>query len=97
MDYGYPFKSFLPDNISHWINFPTILQLIGATAHYATADLDEGPIVEQDITRISHRDEVNDLIRKGRLLEKSVLVTAVKAHVEDRIIVYHNKCVVFDG
>ncbi|CAB9528192.1 Formyltetrahydrofolate deformylase [Seminavis robusta] len=73
------------------------VKLIGATAHYATADLDEGPIIEQDIARISHRDEVNDLIRKGRLLEKSTLVTAVKAHIEDRIIVYNNKCVVFDG
>lgn len=72
------------------------VKLIGATAHYATADLDEGPIIEQDITRISHRDAVNDLIRKGRLLEKNVLVTAVKAHLEDRIIVYNNKCVVFD-
>lgn len=73
------------------------VKLIGATAHYATAELDQGPIIEQDITRISHRDEVEDLIRKGRLLEKSVLVTAVKAHIEDRIIVYNNKCVVFDG
>mmetsp|Transcript_5405 Transcript_5405/g.10444 ORF Transcript_5405/g.10444 Transcript_5405/m.10444 type:complete len:344 (-) Transcript_5405:193-1224(-) len=73
------------------------VKLIGATAHYATADLDEGPIIEQDITRISHRDQVDDLIRKGRLLEKSVLVTAVKAHIEDRIIVYNNKCVIFDG
>jgi len=73
------------------------VKLIGATAHYATADLDEGPIIEQDITRISHRDEVDDLIRKGRLLEKSVFVTAIKAHIEDRIIVYNNKCVVFDG
>jgi len=72
------------------------VKLIGATAHYATADLDEGPIIEQDITRISHRDEVNDLIRKGRLLEKNVLVNAVKAHLEDRIIVYDNKCIVFD-
>mmetsp|Transcript_34704 Transcript_34704/g.51779 ORF Transcript_34704/g.51779 Transcript_34704/m.51779 type:complete len:347 (-) Transcript_34704:248-1288(-) len=71
------------------------VKLIGATAHYATADLDEGPIIEQDITRISHRDEVNDLIRKGRLLEKNTLVTAVKSHLEDRIIVYNNKCVVF--
>jgi len=71
------------------------VKLIGATAHYATADLDEGPIIEQDITRISHRDEVNDLIRKGRTLEKNVLVHAVKAHIEDRIIVYNNKCVVF--
>jgi len=73
------------------------VKLIGATAHYATADLDEGPIVEQDITRISHRDATQDLIRKGRTLEKNVLVHAVKAHLEDRIIVYNNKCVVFDG
>lgn len=72
------------------------VKLIGATAHYATAELDEGPIIEQDITRISHRNSVNDLIRKGRLLEKNVLVTAVKAHLEDRIIVYNNKCVVFN-
>ena len=71
------------------------VKLIGATAHYATADLDEGPIIEQDITRISHRDDVDDLLRKGRLLEKNVLVQAVKAHIEDRIIVYNNKCVVF--
>lgn len=71
------------------------VKLIGATAHYATADLDEGPIIEQDITRISHRDEVSDLLRKGRTLEKNVLVHAVKAHLEDRIIVYNNRCVVF--
>jgi formyltetrahydrofolate deformylase len=71
------------------------VKLIGATAHYATADLDEGPIIEQNIERISHRDEVSDLLRKGRTLEKNVLVHAVKAHVEDRIIVYNNKCVVF--
>lgn len=71
------------------------VKLIGATAHYATADLDEGPIIEQDITRITHRDEVEELLRKGRTLEKNTLVYAVKAHVEDRIIVYNNKCVVF--
>lgn len=71
------------------------VKLIGATAHYATADLDEGPILEQDITRISHRDEVSELLRKGRILEKNVLVHAVRAHVEDRVIVYNNKCVVF--
>jgi formyltetrahydrofolate deformylase len=71
------------------------VKLIGATAHYATAELDEGPIIEQDIARISHRDAVNDLIRKGRILEKNTLVGAVKAHLEDRIIVYNNKCVVF--
>jgi formyltetrahydrofolate deformylase len=73
------------------------VKLIGATAHYATADLDEGPIIEQDIARISHRDGVPDLIQKGRLLEKNVLVHALKAHVEDRIIVYNNRCVVFEG
>lgn len=73
------------------------VKLIGATAHYATAELDEGPIIEQDITRISHRDGVVDLLRKGRLLEKNVLVHAVKAHLEDRVIVYNNKCVVFEG
>ncbi|KAL7545771.1 hypothetical protein ACHAWF_012723, partial [Thalassiosira exigua] len=71
------------------------VKLIGATAHYATADLDEGPIIDQDIIRISHRDSVNDLMRKGLTLEKTALVTAVKAHIEDRIIVYNNKCVVF--
>ncbi|KAI2488647.1 Formyl transferase [Fragilaria crotonensis] len=71
------------------------VKLIGATAHYATADLDEGPILEQDICRISHRDDVSDLLRKGRILERNVLVHAVKAHLEDRIIVYNNKCVVF--
>jgi len=72
------------------------VKLIGATAHYATTDLDEGPIIEQDINRVSHRDAVKDLIRKGRTLEKNTLVGAVKAHLEDRIIVYDNKCVVFD-
>ncbi|KAL3919380.1 MAG: hypothetical protein SGILL_003782, partial [Bacillariaceae sp.] len=71
------------------------VKIIGATAHYATPDLDEGPIIAQDITRISHRDEVKDLIQKGRLLEKNTLVHAVKAHLEDRIVVYNNKCVVF--
>jgi formyltetrahydrofolate deformylase len=71
------------------------VKLIGATGHYATVDLDEGPIIQQDTTRISHRDEVVDLLRKGRTLEKNVLVHAVKAHLEDRVIVYKNKCVVF--
>lgn len=71
------------------------VKLIGATAHYATESLDEGPIIAQEITRISHRDEVNDLIQKGRLLEKNTLVHAVRAHLEDRITVYNNRCVVF--
>lgn len=71
------------------------VKLVGATAHYATVDLDRGPIVEQDIVRVSHRDDVRDLIRKGRTLEKNVLVSAVRAHLEDRIIVHRNKCIVF--
>lgn len=71
------------------------VKLIGATAHYTTGDLDEGPIIEQDIMRVTHRDDVKDLVRKGRTLEKTVLVTAVKAHLEERIIVHMNKCIVF--
>ena len=71
------------------------VKLIGATAHYTTIDLDEGPILEQDITRVTHRDDVDDLIRKGRTLEKTVLVSAVKAHLEERVIVHRNKCIVF--
>ncbi len=71
------------------------VKLIGATAHYATADLDEGPIIEQDVVRCSHRDSVQDLVRKGRDLEKVVLGRAVRWHLDDRILVYDNKTVVF--
>jgi formyltetrahydrofolate deformylase len=71
------------------------VKLIGATAHYATADLDEGPIIEQDVVRCSHRDSVQDLMRKGRDLEKVVLARAVRWHLDDRILVYDNKTVVF--
>jgi formyltetrahydrofolate deformylase len=71
------------------------VKLIGATAHYATADLDEGPIIEQDVVRCSHRDSVEDLVRKGRDLEKVVLARAVRWHLDDRILVYDNKTVVF--
>jgi formyltetrahydrofolate deformylase len=71
------------------------VKLIGATAHYATETLDEGPIIEQDVARISHRDSVEDLVRKGRDLEKVVLARAVRLHLEDRILVYGNKTVVF--
>jgi formyltetrahydrofolate deformylase len=71
------------------------VKLVGATAHYATAELDEGPIIEQDVARISHRSSVDDLLRKGRVLEREIIVRAVKAHLEDRILVYENKCVVF--
>jgi len=71
------------------------VKLIGATAHYATADLDEGPIIEQDVTPVSHRDTVHDLVRKGRDLERNVLSRAVRWHLDDRVLVYGNKTVVF--
>ena len=71
------------------------VKLIGATAHYATGDLDEGPIIEQDVIRTSHRDSVDDLVRRGKDLEKVALARAVKWHIEDRILVYGNKTVVF--
>ena len=71
------------------------VKLIGATAHYVTPDLDEGPIIEQDVVRCSHRDSVQDLVRKGRDLEKVVLARAVRWHLDDRILVYDNKTVVF--
>ena len=72
------------------------VKLIGATAHYATADLDEGPIIVQDVTTISHRHGVADLIRRGSDLEKSVLARAVRYHLDSRVIAFGNKTVVFD-
>jgi formyltetrahydrofolate deformylase len=72
------------------------VKLIGATAHYATRDLDEGPIIQQDVARVTHRHEVDDLVRKGRDLEKTVLAQAVRWHLEGRVLVYGNKTVVFD-
>jgi formyltetrahydrofolate deformylase len=72
------------------------VKLIGATAHYATTDLDEGPIIEQDVTRTSHRDSVEDLVRKGRDLERTVLARAVRWHLEDRVLIYGNRTVVFE-
>jgi formyltetrahydrofolate deformylase len=72
------------------------VKLIGATSHYVTQDLDEGPIIEQDIARVSHRDQLEDLIKKGRDLEKMVLSRAVRWHLENRILLYANKTVVFD-
>ena len=72
------------------------VKLIGATAHYATRDLDEGPIIHQDVARVTHRHGVDDLIRKGRDLEKTVLAQAVRWHLEGRVLVYGHKTVVFD-
>ena len=71
-------------------------KLIGATAHYVTVDLDEGPIIEQDVTRVSHRHGPRDLIEKGRDLEKLVLSRAVRRHLQNRVLDYGNKTVVFD-
>jgi len=71
------------------------VKIIGATAHYASEDLDEGPIIEQDVARITHRDSVEDLVRKGRDLEKLVLARAVLAHLEHRVLPYANRTVVF--
>jgi formyltetrahydrofolate deformylase len=71
------------------------VKLIGATAHYATEELDEGPIIEQDVARVSHRDSVEDLVRKGRDLETVVLARAVRAHLENRVLTYGRKTVVF--
>ncbi len=72
------------------------VKIIGATAHYATPDLDEGPIIEQDVVRVGHRDTVADLIRKGRDLEVMVFARAIRLHVEHRVLVYGRKTVVFD-
>jgi formyltetrahydrofolate deformylase len=72
------------------------VKLIGATSHYVTEVLDEGPIIEQDVARISHRDQVEDLVEKGRDLERVVLSRAVRWHIEGRILGYANKTVIFD-
>jgi formyltetrahydrofolate deformylase len=72
------------------------VKLIGATSHYVTPDLDEGPIIEQDVVRVSHRDGLEDLIQKGRDLEKVVLARAVRWHLDHRVLVYDGKTVVFD-
>lgn len=72
------------------------VKLIGATSHYVTDDLDEGPIIEQDIHRVDHRDNVEDLKKIGRTVERSVFVRAVKWHLEDRILVHRNKTIVFN-
>lgn len=71
------------------------VKIIGATAHYVTSDLDAGPIIEQDVTRISHRDDVKELIRKGKDLERLVLSRAVRLHLQHRVLVYGNRTVVF--
>ncbi|MCX6018797.1 MAG: formyltetrahydrofolate deformylase, partial [Chloroflexi bacterium] len=71
------------------------VKLIGATAHYVTADLDEGPIIEQDVVRVSHLDSVEELTRKGGDVEKIALARAIRRHVERKTLVYRNRVVVF--
>lgn len=71
------------------------VKIIGATAHYVTADLDQGPIIAQDVTPVSHRDEVDDLIRKGRDIERQVLGAAVRLHLEHRVLISGNRTIVF--
>jgi formyltetrahydrofolate deformylase len=91
--------SFLPAFVGakpYHAAFERGVKLIGATSHYVTQVLDEGPIIEQDVTRINHRDRVDDLIGKGRDLERIVLSRAVRWHLEQRILCYGNKTVVFD-
>ncbi|HEY4036598.1 MAG TPA: formyltetrahydrofolate deformylase [Ktedonobacteraceae bacterium] len=73
------------------------VKLIGATAHYVTDNLDEGPIIAQDVIRCNHRDTVDDLMRKGKEVERHVLAEAVRLHTEDRVLIYQNKTIVFEG
>lgn len=72
------------------------VKIIGATSHYVTAELDAGPIIEQDVVRISHKDTPESLVRKGRDLEKIVLSRAVTKHIERKILTYHNKTIIFN-
>ncbi len=91
--------SFLPAFVGakpYHAAFERGVKLIGATSHYVTSDLDAGPIIEQDIVRISHKDTIENLIAKGRDLEKIVLSRAVGKHIERKILTYKNKTVVFN-
>ena len=91
--------SFLPAFIGskpYHQAFTRGVKLIGATSHYVTEVLDDGPIIEQDVVRVSHRDSIDDLIQKGRDLEKVVLSRAVRWHIENRVLLYGNKTVVFE-
>jgi formyltetrahydrofolate deformylase len=71
------------------------VKVIGATAHYVTEDLDAGPIIEQDVTRVTHRESVDELVRIGRDVERTVLARAVNLHLQDRVLVHENRTVVF--
>ena len=91
--------SFLPAFVGakpHQQAFERGVKIIGATAHYVTEVLDDGPIIEQGVERISHRDTIEDLVKKGRDVEKLVLSRAVRWHIENRILLYGNKTVIFE-
>lgn len=91
--------SFLPAFVGakpHHQAYERGVKLIGATAHYVTDVLDEGPIIEQSVARISHRDSLEDMVEKGRDLEKVVFSRAVRWHVENRILLYNNRTIIFD-
>jgi formyltetrahydrofolate deformylase len=91
--------SFLPAFVGgrpHHQAYERGVKLIGATAHYVTEVLDDGPIIEQGVMRITHRDSLEDLVEKGRDLEKVVLSRAVRWHIENRILLYNNKTVIFE-
>jgi formyltetrahydrofolate deformylase len=90
--------SFLPAFIGanpYKSAFARGVKIIGATAHYVTAELDAGPIIDQDVARVTHREDVKALTQTGRDIERNVLARAVRAHLEDRVLVYQNKTVVF--
>jgi formyltetrahydrofolate deformylase len=91
--------SFLPAFVGgkpHHQAYQRGVKLIGATAHYVTEVLDDGPIIEQDVARVSHRDSLSDLVDKGRDLEKVVLSRAVRWHIENRILLYNNRTIIFE-
>ena len=101
---AYPFKiinihhSFLPAFIGakpYHSAFKRGVKIIGATSHYVTTELDAGPIIEQNVVRVSHAHSIKNLIAKGRDLEKIVLATAIKHHIDQKVLVYSNKTVVF--
>ena len=90
--------SFLPAFVGakpYHSAFERGVKIIGATSHYVTTELDAGPIIEQDVSRVSHTHTIKDLISKGRDLEKIVLSTAIKHHIQRKVMVYDNKTVIF--
>jgi formyltetrahydrofolate deformylase len=91
--------SFLPSFVGakpYHQAFERGVKLIGATCHYVTSDLDAGPIIDQDVTRVSHRDDITEMVRRGKDVERSVLARGLRWHLEDRVLVHGNKTVVFE-